>query len=278
MNRSIIPVLCSFLLLSASLSSAVDVAKILGQHPDFSNFNDLLMKTGLTGELMSKTTITLLAIPNGAIGDLTSKPNDVVKSILTTHIVLDYYDPVKLQHLKDGTTKLTTMFQQSGKAVNDQGFLIVTNKDNAVVFGSAAKDAPRDSKLEKSVMSQPYNISILAISQPIVTPGIGAALAPGSAQPPSANAPKSMPPKAESPKAESPASKETEAPSKAPASSKSADSPSADSTPADAKSPSKHADSPPTDAQSPSPSPSSAEKVKVSFGLFVVLASMLAAY
>ncbi|KAK6781584.1 hypothetical protein RDI58_019380 [Solanum bulbocastanum] len=262
MNRSIIPLLCSFLLLSASSASAFNITKILSQYPDYTNFNDLISKTGLASEINAKSTITLLAIPNGAIGDLTSKSNDVVKKILTTHVVLDYYDTMKLQKLKDKTIKLTTMFQESGKASNDQGFLNVTAKDNTFVFGSAVKDAQRDSKLEKSVMNQPYNISILGISQPIVTPGIDSPLAPSSAPPPKANTPKSSPPKAESP-----AEEEAEAPTKedeteAPAPSKDADSPSADSRPADAQ----------------SPSSSSAEKLKISFGFFVLLASTVAAY
>ncbi|KAG5589102.1 hypothetical protein H5410_039616 [Solanum commersonii] len=217
---------------------------------------------GSTSEINSKSTITLLAIPNGAIGDLTSKSNDVVKKILTTHVVLDYYDTMKLQKLKDKTTKLTTMFQESGKASNDQGFLNVTAKDNTFVFGSAVKDAQRDSRLEKSVMNQPYNISILGISQPIVTPGIDSPLAPSSAPPPKANTSKSSPPKVEPPTEE-----EAEAPTKedeteAPAPSKDADSPSTDSPPADAQ----------------SPSSSSAEKLKISFGFFVLLASMVASY
>ncbi|XP_055821896.1 fasciclin-like arabinogalactan protein 3 [Solanum dulcamara] len=261
MNHSIIPFLCSFLLLSASSASAFNVTKILSQYPDYSNFNDLLSKTGLASEINSKSTITLLAIPNGAIGDLTSKSNDVVKSILTTHVVLDYYDTMKLQKLKDKTTKLTTMFQESGKASNDQGFLNVTAKDNTFVFGSAVKDAQRDSRLEKSVMNQPYNISILGISQPIVTPGLDSALAPSSAPPPKANTPKSSPPKAESPAQEEAEAPSDEQESKAPSPSKNADSPSGDSPTADAQ----------------SPSSSSAGKLKVSFGFFVVLTSMVAA-
>ncbi|MCD7446398.1 hypothetical protein HAX54_006006 [Datura stramonium] len=198
MNSSIVPLLCSFLVLFASSASAFNITKILSEYPDYSNFNDLLTKTGLASEINTKSTITVLAIPNGAIGDLTSKSKDVVKRILTTHVVLDYYDQMKLEQMNK-TTKLTTMFQQSGKAAQDQGFLNVTAKDNSFVFGSAVKGAQLNSRLEKSVMSQPYNISILGISQAIVTPGIdGAAFAPEVAPPPEAHAPasskKSSPP------------------------------------------------------------------------------------
>ncbi|PHU08593.1 hypothetical protein BC332_20453, partial [Capsicum chinense] len=213
MDRSITPLLCIFLLLSASSAAAFNITKILSQYPDYSNFNDLLSKTDLASDINTKATITVLAIPNGAIGDLTSKSENVAKRILTTHVVLDYFDSKKLEQMKDKTTKLTTMFQQSGNAVQDQGFLNVTAKDNTFVFGSAVKGAQLNSRLEKSVMSQPYNISILGISQPIVTPGLDAPLAPA----PKANTPKSSPPTAESPdveaKATAPSKEKTKAPS-----------------------------------------------------------------
>ncbi|PHT39993.1 hypothetical protein CQW23_18847 [Capsicum baccatum] len=263
MDRSITPLLCIFLLLSASSAAAFNITKILSQYPDYSNFNDLLSKTGLASDINTKATITVLAIPNGAIGDLTSKSENVAKRILTTHVVLDYFDSKKLEQMKDKTTKLTTMFQQSGNAVQDQGFLNVTAKDNTFVFGSAVKGAQLNSRLEKSVMSQPYNISILGISQPIVTPGLDAPLAPTSAPAPKANTPKSSPPTAESPDVEA----------KAPSPSKQAASPEAASPSTNADSPT--ADSPPSDAQAPSPS--SVGKLNFSFGLFVVLASIIIA-
>ncbi|KAM3379448.1 fasciclin-like arabinogalactan protein 3 [Capsicum galapagoense] len=273
MDRSITPLLCIFLLLSASSAAAFNITKILSQYPDYSNFNDLLSKTGLASDINTKATITVLAIPNGAIGDLTSKSENVAKRILTTHVVLDYFDSKKLEQMKDKTTKLTTMFQQSGNAVQDQGFLNVTAKDNTFVFGSAVKGAQLNSRLEKSVMSQPYNISILGISQPIVTPGLDAPLAPASAPAPKANTPKSSPPTAESPDVEAKATAPSKEKTKAPSPSKQAASPEAASPSKNADSPT--ADSPPSDAQAPSPS--SVGKLNVSFGLFVFLASIIIA-
>ncbi|MCD7446396.1 hypothetical protein HAX54_006004 [Datura stramonium] len=277
MSRSIVPLICCFLLLAASSASAFNITKILSQYPDYSTFNELISRCGLANAINTRGTITILAIPNGAIGDLASKPDDVLRRVLATHVVLDYYDPMKLQRMKDRTAKMTTMFQQSGKAVYDQGFLNVTARDGSFIFGSAVVGAQRDSRLEKSVMNQPYNISILGLSQPIVTPGLDGTMVPISAPPPKVNAPKKSPAaqapaeeeeeeeaEAESPaevEAESPSEEETEAP-----------------TPSDSDSPasSPDADSPPADVQSPSPS--SAGKLKASFGLFVVLASMVAAY
>nr|XP_009787705.1 PREDICTED: fasciclin-like arabinogalactan protein 3 [Nicotiana sylvestris] len=267
MSRSIAPILCTFLLLAATSASAFNITKILSQYSDYSTFNELLSKSGLAAEINKRATITILAVPNGAIGDLTSKSDDVLKRELSTYVILDYYDIPKLRSMKEKTAKMTNMYQQSGKAAYDQGFLNVTAKDGSFVFGSAVKGAQRDSRLEKSVMNQPYNISILGISQPMVTPGLDGTLAPVSAPPPKATAPsspKSSPPPSDD-EAESPV-EETEAPSP----SEDADSPASSPSPAD--------DSPPADVQSPPPAGSSAGKLKVSFGLFVVLASMVAAF
>lgn len=268
MSRSTVPLLCAFLLLAASSASAFNITRILSQYPDYSTFNELLSKSGLANDINTRGTITLLAVANGAIGDLTSKSEDVLKRVLATHVVLDYYDPMKLQKMKDRTAKMTTMFQQSGKAAYDQGFLNVTAKDGSFVFGSAVVGAQRDSKLEKSVMNQPYNISILGISQPIVTPGLDGTMAPVSAPPPKANTPKKSP-EAEAPAEEEEAEAPTEEEAEAPAEEAEAPAPSVD---APASTP--DADAPPADQ---APPPSSAGKLKVSFGLFVVLATMVAA-
>ncbi|KAF3663689.1 hypothetical protein FXO38_10524 [Capsicum annuum] len=273
MSRSIAPLLCIFLLLATSSASAFNITRILGQYPDYSTFNDLLSKSGLATDINKRGTITLLAVPNGAIGDLASKSDDILKRVLSTHVVLDYYDPMKLQRMKEKTAKMTNMFQQSGTAAYDQGFLNVTAKDGTFVFGSAVVGSVRDSKLEKSVMNQPYNISVLGISKPIVTPGLDGTMAPISAPPPKVPAPK------KSPVAESPAEEEeAESPSQeeeAESPSEEAESPSEDDDDADSPAPSPNADSPPADA---APPPSSAGKLKASFGLFVVLASVVAAY
>ncbi|TMW85635.1 hypothetical protein EJD97_022784 [Solanum chilense] len=112
-------------------------------------------------------------------------------------------------------------------------------------------------------MNQPYNVSILGISQPIVTPGLDGTMAPISAPPPKAYTPKKSP-VAEAPEeAEAPAEEEAEAPAEeaeAPAPSE------------DAPSSAPDADTPPADQ---APPPSSATKLSVSFGLFVVLATIV---
>ncbi|KAL0553261.1 hypothetical protein IC582_007150 [Cucumis melo] len=203
--------LFNFLLFSAA--SAFNITKLLSQFPDFTNFNDLLTQTKLADDINNRKTITILAVDNGAISGISGKPLDVVKRILSVHVILDYYDVQKLGKLSsDNTTVLTTLYQTSGAATNQQGFLKVTLiNEGEVAFESAVKGATADSKLVKSVASQPYNISVLQITSPIQVPGIDAKPTNSTTAPPPskssspAGSPKEAPvPSAETPVAKSP--------------------------------------------------------------------------
>ncbi|XP_022982490.1 fasciclin-like arabinogalactan protein 14 isoform X2 [Cucurbita maxima] len=215
-------VLVNFLLLSAA--SAFNITKLLSQFPDFTNFNDLLTQTKLADEINSRLTLTVLGLDNGAVSSLSGKPLDVVKRILSVHVLLDYYDTKKLATLaSDNTSVLTTLFQTTGIAMNQQGFLKVTlTNEGEVAFGSAVKGAQAESKLLRSVAAQPYNISVLQITSPIQVPGIDSKPSHSTplAPPPKASAPVQSPKKAPAPAAKSPSKADAPAaksPSKAPA-------------------------------------------------------------
>ncbi|PIN03075.1 hypothetical protein CDL12_24402 [Handroanthus impetiginosus] len=273
-------IVSAVLLLSTTTTSAFNITRLLGQYPDFSEFNSLLSKTHLAAEINSRKTITVLALTNGRLGDISGKPEDVQKRILSNHVVLDYYDLLKLNKLKDTKTVLTTLFQATGIANEQQGFLnVVHSKDGSILFGSAMRGAPIDAKLEGSVASQPYNISVLSVSHPIIAPGIDGTLTPVSAPPPKATAPAAdkVPPPAASPVEEEPADAPTadsdaDAPVPAPA-------PAVADAPADAPSPDAPADA--DDNQSSPPTNAAGKQIVsgVSLGLMVALvSSFLAAH
>ncbi|KAF3447631.1 hypothetical protein FNV43_RR12818 [Rhamnella rubrinervis] len=207
-------------LLSSSVATAFNITKLLGNFPDFSNLNDLFTQTKLNDQINSRQTITVLAVNNAGLSGLSGKPLDLVKKVLSAHVILDYYDVQKITELgvSNKTTTLTTLFQASGGAVNQQGFInIALINEGEIAFGSAVKGAKMDSKLVKMVASQPYNISVLQITQPISIPGIDSS--PSSQRPSAAPvpAPKKSPATAPAP------SKKSRAPTPAP--SKKSDSP-----------------------------------------------------
>lgn len=287
------------LLLSIPTTSAVNITSLLEQLPEFSEFNNLLTKTQVANEINRRRTITVLALSNEHVGEIAGKPEDVQKRILSNHVVLDYYDTTKLTELEvNKTCVLTTLFQASGVANQQQGFLhVIHNKDDSVVFGSAVQGSPLDSKLEESVASQPYDISVLSISHAIIAPGIDGALRPVSSPPPAPTA-NQVPPPAESPKekkpADAPAAVKVPPPAETPK--KPADAPAAVEVPPPAASPKKpavtpSADSPaavaadaPANAPTPGAQPADADQspantagkqltTGVSLGLIVAFAS-----
>lgn len=174
------------LLLSFTLSALVstilahNITDILSGFPEYSEFNKYLTQTKLADEINTRQTITVLALNNGAMTALAAKhPLSVIKNALSLLVVLDYYDPTKLHQISKGTTLSTTLYQTTGNAPGNLGFVNITDLQGGKVgFGSAAPGSKLDSSYTKSVKQVPYNISILEISQPIIAPGILTAPAP----------------------------------------------------------------------------------------------------
>ncbi|KAJ0246545.1 Fasciclin-like arabinogalactan protein 10 [Hirschfeldia incana] len=170
------------LLTVLSTVSSHNITQILSESPEYSSFNSYLSQTKLADEINSRTTITLLVLNNGAMSSLAGKhPLSVVKNALSLLVLLDYYDPVKLHKISQGTTLTTTLYQTTGNAPGNLGFVNVTDlKGGKVGFGSAAPGSKLESSYTKSVKQIPYNISVLEIDAPIIAPGILTAPAPSA--------------------------------------------------------------------------------------------------
>nr|XP_018678952.1 PREDICTED: fasciclin-like arabinogalactan protein 3 isoform X2 [Musa acuminata subsp. malaccensis] len=175
--------LLSFLLLAFFLSSAAafDVMEILGTYPDYSTFTKYLTDMKLVDVINSRQTVTVLVLDNTAIAPLSSLPADKLKSAISAHILLGYYDPYVLDGDLNKSALLPTLLGSSGA-----GLLKYTEMpDDQMVFGSAAPGAPHDSKVIKVVGARPYNLSVLQIDKAILPPGIGSAV-PATSTPPAA--------------------------------------------------------------------------------------------
>ncbi|CAN4111735.1 unnamed protein product [Withania somnifera] len=159
---------------------AHNITEILNQFPEYSEFNSYLSQTKLADEINSRTTITVLALPNAAMSAVVGKhPLSVIKNVLSLHVLLDYFDGTKLHKISDGTTLTTTLYQTTGNANGNVGSVNISDlKGGKVGFGSAIPNSPLASTYTKSVKQIQYNISVLEISAPIIAPGILAAPAP----------------------------------------------------------------------------------------------------
>ncbi|XP_039115687.1 fasciclin-like arabinogalactan protein 14 [Dioscorea cayenensis subsp. rotundata] len=170
---TLLPLLLLIATISSTTSATFNITEILSKYPDFSSFNDLLSVTGVADQINSRQSITILAVDDSGIDAVSGRPVDVVKRILSVHVILDYFDAAKLEKLSGKTTILTTLFQSSGIAANKAGFLNVTDmEDELVSFGSAVPGAGIGANLVKEVFTKPYDLSILQVSDIIVPPGI----------------------------------------------------------------------------------------------------------
>lgn len=162
------------LLILFTISYAHNITEILSSDPNLSQFNSYLTQTKLDDEINSRQTITVLALDNSAMSSLTSNHSlSVIKNLLSLHVLLDYYDPKKLHSLENGTVKTTTLYQTTGSATSDEGSVNITDlHGGSVGFGSGSPGSKLDSTYTKSVKQIPYNISVLEISAPIITPAL----------------------------------------------------------------------------------------------------------
>ncbi|XWS19970.1 hypothetical protein CRYUN_Cryun31cG0061500 [Craigia yunnanensis] len=255
-----VALLFSLFLLLLSAADAFNITQILSPYPDFTAFNNYLIQTGVAGEINSKQTITVLVVANGNMSAVSGQSTDAITKALSMHVILDYYDVAKLQNLPTKTVTLTTLYQASGKAQNQQGFLNVTHVGNGpVAFGSAAPGSKLDSVLVKTISTQPYNISVLQISDIInvgsnpTTPSSPPAQAPAVSPPRKAPAP--APSHKESPAASPPNSSNATAPSADTSAGSNSTTPSSSPAQAPAVSPPKALAPAPSDEESPAASP-----------------------
>ncbi|XP_008799982.2 fasciclin-like arabinogalactan protein 3 [Phoenix dactylifera] len=232
----VILVLFPFLLLSSTM--AFNITMILEPFPEFATFSNYLNQTKLVHEINHRQTITVLVVDNSRMSAISSLPEESLKHVMEVHVILDYYDIRKISRIPRRSFLLTTLFQTTGIATNRMGFLNLTHKaGESVVFGSAVRGAPHTSILIKKIVTMPYNISVLQISEPIIPPGIYGAppIAPVSA-PPKKTDPSVEAPEADDTPIESPEDDIVDAPADAPGESVEtpADSPKADESVSDA--------------------------------------------
>ncbi|CAA6671081.1 unnamed protein product [Spirodela intermedia] len=200
-------------LLSSSAASAFNITRILEHNAGFGTFNSYLTQTELADEINRRETITVLAVDDAAAAALSGQPLDVVRKVLSVHVILDYYDVPKLQHLHKKTALVTTLFQSTGLAIGQMGFLNVSVSAAGVTLGSAVAGAgPRPARetrggaaiqhlrvagQQRHLPPSIQNTNYTAIPPPPPPP-------PAAATPKPAPAPESSPPPASSPAATAP--------------------------------------------------------------------------
>ncbi|CAN1185112.1 Fasciclin-like arabinogalactan protein 14 [Linum perenne] len=173
---------------STRVYAAYNITEVLGKYSEYSQFNKFLTSSGLAKTINSQDrTTTILVVNNGGVGGLSGKSATTVKAVLSLHVVLDYLDKNKIQSM-NRTTTLTTLYQETGKAKDEQGFLNATktSNNNQLMFGNGKGNAQLSVSYKKLVAAQ-QDHSVIEVSSVIEAPWADnlKAPAPGSRKAPS---------------------------------------------------------------------------------------------
>ncbi|KAL0428989.1 UNVERIFIED_CONTAM: Fasciclin-like arabinogalactan protein 8 [Sesamum radiatum] len=99
----------------------------------------------------------------------------------TLHVLLDYFDAPKLHKISEGSVLSTTLYQTTGNAAGNLGFVNITDlRGGKVGFGSGVPGSPLDSTFTKSVKQVPYNLSVIEVSKAIAPSAVLTAPAPSA--------------------------------------------------------------------------------------------------
>ncbi|TVU19699.1 hypothetical protein EJB05_35866, partial [Eragrostis curvula] len=198
MRRQIPPVSRLLVLLAAALlaaavapapAAAVNVTAVLAGFPDLADFARLLASSPVAAELAGRSSLTLLAVPNG---NLPQSPSAFAAAsgadladVLRYHVLLEYLGPADLRRLPASGKLVTTLFQTTGRAPADLGAVNVTAARSSLAVVRSPAPFPGDSNATVlgSVTAVPYNLSVLAVSGLIVPSGLD--LAASESRPPS---------------------------------------------------------------------------------------------
>ncbi|KAJ3695264.1 hypothetical protein LUZ60_000641 [Juncus effusus] len=167
-------------------TTSIHISSILSSYPDLSTFSRLLSSTSIPSELSSRSSLTLLAVPNKFLLRSSSSPSSDISDVLRYHILLDYLSESDLRHLPSHGKLVTTLYQTTGRASSIYGSLNLTSTPFSTVASSPAPFSPSNATVLAQVAAFPYNLSILAVDSLLVPFGFD--LAASETSPPSSPA------------------------------------------------------------------------------------------
>ncbi|RLM79301.1 fasciclin-like arabinogalactan protein 3 [Panicum miliaceum] len=165
-------ILLSLLVLAAASPAALaafDVIQMLVDKPQYAGFSKVLEQTKVAGEANQLKAASLLVVPEKTVKSLVALPADKLRQTVANHVLLSYFDPIKLDEMKTRTALLPTLLSNTDKAL---GVLNYSKADDGQMY-FGAPGAPCVAKLVKVVAARPYTVSIMEISEPILPPGSG---------------------------------------------------------------------------------------------------------
>ena len=174
MKTSSAQLILAALLLCSVAANAQKVEDLLAPFPNFSTFRQLLISTGIINEVDMRSSLTFLMPDNAVLNNFvashqTLTPQEVADA-LRYHVLLQYLDVGTLQTLAYATgSQVTTLYQSTGRANGQDGFVNITGMPNNVIeVSAAAPGSPPQAAIITNVTAAPYNYSFFQIDNVLV--------------------------------------------------------------------------------------------------------------
>uniref|UniRef100_A0A7N0TC63 FAS1 domain-containing protein n=1 Tax=Kalanchoe fedtschenkoi TaxID=63787 RepID=A0A7N0TC63_KALFE len=174
---TVVATLISFVILIPI--SAIDITAILSHHPDLSDFSNLLSSTSIPADLSSRSSITLLALPNSLLRSpsITLPPDpSSLSDLLRYHVLLELLSWPQIRDVSPSGKLVTTLFQTTGRAANDFGSVNITRdpSSNAVSAQTPSSSySPSNATILALIQSIPYNLTIVSLDSVLFPTGVG---------------------------------------------------------------------------------------------------------
>jgi hypothetical protein len=164
----------ALVLCSVAAASAQKVEDLLEPFPNFSSFRQLLISTGIINEVDMRSSLTFLMPDNAVLSNFVASHQSLspqeVTDVLSYHVLLQYLDVGNLQTLAyTPGSQVTTLYQTSGRANGQDGFVNITGMANNVIsVSAAAPGSPSQAVIITNVTAAPYNYSFFQINNVLV--------------------------------------------------------------------------------------------------------------
>ncbi|KAL9661890.1 hypothetical protein QQ045_026718 [Rhodiola kirilowii] len=174
---TIIIIICLILLFLPTY--AIDITDLLSRHPDLSDFSSLLSTTSLPADLSSRSSITLLALPNSLIRSpntiLPSDPNSL-SDLLRYHVLLELLSWPQFLSISSSGKLVTTLFQTTGRSANDFGSVNITRDPSTGKVHAqtpASSYSPSNATILALIEYVPNNLTIVSLDSVLFPTGVG---------------------------------------------------------------------------------------------------------
>nr|BBA94951.1 fasciclin-like arabinogalactan protein 10 [Cuscuta campestris] len=147
---------------------AVNVTDLISHHSSLTGFADSLAATSVAADLLSRSSITVLAVPNAFLRHAAANISDAV---LRYHVLLQYISWDDLPAIPAEGKLVTTLFQTTGRA---PGKLRVRQPSPGIRPQNSPPSTYRapTPPIVSEIADVPYNISIFSVNSLLVPYGI----------------------------------------------------------------------------------------------------------